>query len=125
MARMGGLPKPKGLDMLANRLRIPSLTLLSLALLVPLVAPAQAGTDILVRQLSPSFDACVAVQDQMMRNLGADPADLLIEMHTGAVLERRYPTSKADLVLVCNRVTDTLEVRRVTPGSAVIVAQEL
>ena len=79
--------------------------------------PATAGTDVLIRQLAPSFDACVAVQDEMMRNLGADPAHLLVDMHTGAVLERRYASAAADLVLVCNRVTDVLEVRRVTPGS--------
>ena len=82
-----------------------------------IATPAIAGTEILVRQLAPSFDACIAVQDAMMRNLGADPEALSIDMHTGAVLTRRYASAAADLVLVCNRVTDTLEVRRVTPGT--------
>ena len=57
-----------------------------------------------------------------MRNLGADPASLHVDMHTGAVLERRYASPEADLVLVCNRVTDVLEVRRITPGTAAIAS---
>ena len=75
--------------------------------------PAFAGSDILVRQRAP-FEACVAVQDTMMRNLGVDPETLAVEMDTGAVLMRKYSSVQADLVLVCNRVTDVLEVRRVT-----------
>ena len=82
-----------------------------------LCAPAQAGSDVLIRQITPSFDACVAVQDTMMRNLGVEPALLSVEMDTGAVLMRKYASVAADLVLVCNRVTDVLEVRRVTPGT--------
>ena len=87
------------------------------AALVGSVTPALAGNEILIRQLSPNFDACVAVQDEMMRNLGADPDSLAVDMHTGAVLKRRYASAVADLVLVCNRVTEVLEVRRVTPGT--------
>lgn len=82
------------------------------AVLTP--AAAQAGSDVLIRQLAPSFDACVAVQDHMMRSLGVDPVGLAVEMDTGAVLMRRYSSTSADLVLVCNRVTDLLEVRRET-----------
>ena len=87
------------------------------AALVAVAGPALAGTEILVRQMSPSFNTCVAVQDEMMRNLGADPAALVVDMHTGAVLARRYTSAAADLILVCNRVTETIEVRRVTPGT--------
>ena len=47
-----------------------------------------------------------------MRQLGVDPVGLAVEMDTGAVLMRRYSSNAADLVLVCNRVTDLLEVRR-------------
>lgn len=87
--------------------------LIALGLLASVAAPASAGTDILIRQLAP-FDACVAVQDKMMRNLGVDPDGLDIEMDTGAVLMRKYSSVGADLVLVCNRVTEVLEVRRVS-----------
>ena len=78
---------------------------------------AEAGSDVLVRQIIPSFDACVAVQDNMMRNLGVEPAALSVEVDTGAMLERKYASGAADLVLTCNRVTDVLEVRRITPGT--------
>ena len=79
--------------------------------------PASAGTDILVRQRAP-FEACVAVQDKMMRHLGVEPASLAVEMDTGAVLMRKYSSGDAALVLVCNRVTDVLEVRREAPDIA-------
>ena len=85
-------------------------TLVAGAVLAPVAA--EAGSDVLIRQLAPSFDACVAVQDHMMRQLGVDPVGLDVEMDTGAVLMRRYSSNAADLVLVCNRVTDVLEVRR-------------
>ena len=80
-------------------------------------APASADSDILIRQTAPSFDACVAVQDAMMRNLGVEPGGLSVEMDTGGMLKRKYASAAADLVLSCNRVTDVLEVRRVTPGT--------
>ena len=84
--------------------------------------PAFAGSDLLVRQRAPSFDVCVDLQDQMMRNLGVEPAMLSIEADTGAMLERRYATATADLVLTCNRVTEMLEVRRETPAPTAVVA---
>ena len=86
------------------------------AALVP-AAPAFAGSDVLIRQTAPSFAACVAVQDAMMRNLGVEPDALAVEMDTGGMLMRKYASSAADLLLSCNRVTDVLEVRRVTPGT--------
>ena len=53
-----------------------------------------------------------------MRKLGVEPDALSIEMDTGAMLRRTYHSDAADLVLVCNRVTDVLEVLRVTPDAA-------
>ena len=104
-------------------------TLVVGAVLAP--TTVSAGSDVLIRQLIPSFEACVAVQDKMMRNLGVAPETLSVEMDTGAVLERKYSSGAADLVLTCNRVTDLLEVRRVTsdvlqdaaldPGSSPLV----
>ena len=82
------------------------------AVLAPVAA--SAGSDVLIRQIVPSFATCVAVQDEMMRNLGVEPAALSVEVDTGAMLERVYVSESADLVLICNRVTDLLEVRRVT-----------
>ena len=96
--------------------------LLAGAIVLAAATPALAGSDLLVRQRAPSFSACVAVQDQMMRNLGVEPHALSVETDTGALLERRYATATADLVLSCNRVTDMLEVRRETPAPAAIVA---
>lgn len=97
--------------------------LLAGAMVAATVSPALAGSDLLVRQRAPSFKACVAVQDQMMRNLGVEPAMLSVETDTGAMLERRYATNDAELVLSCNRVTDMLEVRRETPAiPAAVVA---
>ena len=87
-----------------------------------IATPALAGSDLLVRQRAPSFSACIAVQDQMMRNLGVEPAMLLVETDTGAMLERRYETATADLVLSCNRVTDMLEVRRERAAPSAVVA---
>ena len=86
-------------------------------------APVHACAEdtLLIRQTAPSFDACVTVQDAMMRNLGVEPATLSIEMDTGGMLVRRYHSGAADLVLSCNRVTDVLEVRRetgITPRTA-------
>ena len=89
----------------------------ALGIALAAAAPAYAGSDVLIRQTAPSFDACVAVQDAMMRNLGVEPAMLAIEMDTGGMLMRKYASAAADLVLSCNRVTDVLEVRRVTPGT--------
>lgn len=88
----------------------------ALSLIAATALPAQAGSDVLIRQTAPSFAACVAVQDAMMRNLGVEPAGLSIEVDTGGMLERKYASAAADLVLTCNRVTDVLEVRRVTPA---------
>ena len=89
----------------------------ALAVVLAATAPAHAGSDVLIRQTAPSFAACVAVQDAMMRNLGVEPAMLAVEMDTGGMLMRKYASAAADLVLSCNRVTDVLEVRRVTPGT--------
>lgn len=96
--------------------------LLAAAIVVSTALPAFAGSDLLVRQRAPSFSACIAVQDQMMRNLGVEPTMLSVETDTGAMLERRYATATADLVLSCNRVTDMLEVRRETPAPAAVIA---
>ena len=96
--------------------------LLAGAMIAATLSPALAGSNLLIRQHAPSFKACVAVQDQMMRNLGVEPAMLSVEIDTGAMLERRYETEAADLVLSCNRVTDLLEVRRETPAPARAVA---
>ena len=98
-----------------QRMNRPAAALLVALALTP--APALAGSDVLIRQTAPSFDACVAVQDAMMRNLGVEPAMLAVEMDTGGMLMRKYASASADLVLSCNRVTDVLEVRRVTPGT--------
>lgn len=76
---------------------------------------ASAATDVLVRQPAP-FEACVDVQDRMMVKLGVEPETLAVEMDTGAMLMRKYSSIEANLVLVCNRVTEMLEVRRETPG---------
>ena len=86
-------------------------------------APALAGTDVIIRQQVP-FDACVDVQDRMMTGLGVAPETLAIEMDTGAMLMRKYSSLEANLVLVCNRVTDVLEVRRETPGDLATAGKE-
>lgn len=93
-----------------------SRALAAVVLVAATALPAQAGSDLLIRQTAPSFDACVAVQDAMMRNLGVEPAGLSVEVDTGGMLKRKYASASADLVLTCNRVTDVLEVRRVTPA---------
>ena len=71
---------------------------------------AHAG-DVLIRQTVP-YRACVQLQNTMMRNLGVDPNDLEERMHTGAILQRAFVGQHAELVLSCNKVTDTLEVVR-------------
>ena len=87
------------------------------------VGSANAATDVLVRQPAP-FEACVAVQDRMMVKLGVEPETLAIEMDTGAMLMRKYSSIEANLVLVCNRVTEMLEVRRETPGDLATAAAQ-
>lgn len=100
-------------------------TLAALAALTTIAttAPALAGEDVLIRQRAP-FATCVFVQDRMMETLGVEPETLAVEMDTGAVLVRKYSSLEANLVLVCNRVTDVLEVRRQTPGDLATASTE-
>ncbi|MGI9399938.1 MAG: hypothetical protein ACR2O0_01675 [Rhizobiaceae bacterium] len=83
---------------------------------------ALAETEVLLRQAA-EFEACHHTVLNLVKELGARPEQIRVETDTGAVYRLKIVSLDANLVFLCNKVTQRLEIRRTTPGEAVIAVR--
>ncbi len=79
-------------------------------------ANAFAETEVILRK-EIAFEACHKSVDGILGSMGASSDRVFREVDTGALLRVKLVSDTADLVMICNKVTETIEVSRVTPGA--------
>ncbi|MEN0000867.1 MAG: hypothetical protein AAF940_08280 [Pseudomonadota bacterium] len=84
-------------------------------------APAMAGEEILMRT-DMAFDACPAAIENMLSGLNADSNHVFLETHTGAHYKIKLVSRDANLVFLCNSVTEQITISRTTPGELITAA---
>lgn len=83
---------------------------------------AIAGEEVLMRQSAP-FDACPQMVEAMLNGLGADHNHVHLVADTGAHYSVKLVSSAANLVFLCNAVTEDITITRTTPGELVTAAR--
>ncbi len=78
-------------------------------------ANAFADSEVLLRQ-EIAFDACHKSVDGILKSINPVKQQVTTEVDTGAMLRIRVMASASDLVMMCNKVTEQIEVTRETPG---------
>lgn len=84
--------------------------------------PAIAGEEVLMRQAAP-FDTCPQMVEAMLKGLGADRNHVHLVTDTGAHYSIKLVSSAANLVFLCNAVTEDITITRTTPGELVTAAR--
>lgn len=82
-----------------------------------LLSPAIAFADsevLLRRQIG--FEACHKSVDGILETINPVKHQVSTEVDTGAMLRIRVMASASDLVMICNKVTEMIEITRETPG---------
>lgn len=85
-------------------------------------APAIAGEEVLMRQAAP-FDTCPQTVEAMLGGLGADQNHVHLVADTGAHYSVKLVSATANLVFLCNAVTEDITITRTTPGELVTAAR--
>jgi hypothetical protein len=75
-----------------------------------------------MRQAAP-FDACPQMVEAMLDGLGADRNHVRQVADTGAHYSVKLVSSAANLVFLCNAVTEDITIMRTTPGELVTAAR--
>lgn len=84
--------------------------------------PAYAAEDVLIRSNAP-FHLCPEMIDNMLAGIGAHQAHVELVADTGAHYGVKLISVEANLVFLCNAVTETITVTRTTPGELVTAAR--
>jgi len=84
--------------------------------------PAIAGEEVLMRQSAP-FDTCPQMVESMLEGLGANRNHVRLVTDTGAHYSVKLVSSAANLVFLCNAVTEDITITRTTPGELVTAAR--
>lgn len=78
-------------------------------------APANAAEETMLKRQAP-FDLCPQMIDGMLSHLGAHQAHVELLADTGAHYTVKLISVDANLVFLCNAVSETITVTRTTPG---------
>lgn len=78
-------------------------------------APANAAEEVMLQRQAP-FDVCPQMVDGMLSHLGAPQAHVELMTDTGAHYTVKLISVDANLVFLCNAVSETITVTRTTPG---------
>lgn len=95
-----------------------------LAVITTSVRPdiAIADTDVILRTAA-EFETCHHTVSNLVNELGARPEQIRVETDTGAIYRLKIVSFDANLVFLCNKVSEHLEILRTTPGEAVVAAR--
>ena len=85
------------------------------AALAAVGAPANAAEETMLKRQAP-FDTCPQMVDGMLAHLGAPKAHVELMADTGAHYRVKLISVDANLVFLCNAVSQTITVTRTTPG---------
>lgn len=83
---------------------------------------AGAGEEVILRH-EASFDRCPSMVSAMLESLKAEPANTVTTIDTGAHYGVKVIAASANLVFLCNAVTEQMTVTRTTPGELVIASE--
>jgi hypothetical protein len=92
------------------------------ALVMAAASPSVAGEEVLMRQAAP-FDTCPQTVEAMLEGLGADRNHVHLVSDTGAHYSVKLVSTAANLVFLCNAVTEDITITRTTPGELVTAAR--
>ncbi|MEM7462058.1 MAG: hypothetical protein AAF362_05205 [Pseudomonadota bacterium] len=81
-----------------------------------------AESELILRQAA-DFEACHQTVSNLVKELGARPEQIRLEVDTGAVYRLKIVSFDANLVFLCNKVSEHLEILRTTPGEAVVAVR--
>ena len=92
------------------------------SILMVATASAGAGEEVILRHEAP-FDRCPFMVAAMLESLKAEPANTVTTIDTGAHYGVKVIAASANLVFLCNAVTEQMTITRTTPGELVVASE--